>query len=312
MEKPHLLILAPLAEFLMLELTNHYHCHFGRTADELEAALAETGDVIRGVVGNGGSVVTDNLLARLPAAKIVAINGVGYDGVDVKACAERGVRVTNTPDVLTDDVADLAVALVLMTSRQLVLANRDLHSGKWTEGTNRLTHKASGKRAGIVGLGRIGKAIARRLAAFDMQVGYFGRHRQDVEHRYFGDLAELAVWCDFLIVACPGGPQTFHLITAEVLAALGSTGILVNVARGPVVDEQALIGALESGSIRGAGLDVFENEPHVPEALLTRSDVVLLPHVGSATSETRGAMAQLVLDNLEAHFQGRPLLTAVV
>jgi lactate dehydrogenase-like 2-hydroxyacid dehydrogenase len=221
------------------------------------------------------------------------------------------VKVTHTPDVLSDDVADLAVALMLMTSRGLVQANRDLHAGQWAAGAGRLTRKVSGKKAGIVGLGRIGKAIAHRLAAFAMELAYHGRKPQPVELRYFPGLVEMAAWCDFLVVITPGGPGTRHLIDAKVLKALGRKGILINVARGSVVDEAALIAALEAGELGGAGLDVFEHEPVVPAALLNRPELVLLPHVGSATRETRGAMGQLVLDNLAAHFAGEPLKTLI-
>jgi lactate dehydrogenase-like 2-hydroxyacid dehydrogenase len=220
--------------------------------------------------------------------------------------------VTNTPDVLTDDVADIAVALVLMTSRRLVQANRLLHADRWNEGTSKLTGKVSGKRAGIVGLGRIGKAIAHRLSAFGMSIGYHGRKPQDVPYAFHASLNDLAAWSDFLIVACPGGEGTRHLINAEVLAALGAKGTLINIARGSIVDETALVAALSDGVIATAGLDVFEFEPRLPAELLAMGHVTLLPHIGSATRETRGDMAQLVLDNLAAHFSGQPLVTPVV
>ena len=287
----------------MTELQRCYCCVNGGDA-------AQLGEV-RAAVGHGGAVVTAQLLDTLPKLEIVAINGVGYDGVDVEACRSRGVKVTHTPDVLTDDVADLAVALMLMTSRGLVQANRDLHAGQWAVGAGRLTQKASGKKAGIVGLGRIGKAIAHRLTAFSMQLAYHGRKPQALEMRYFPDLVEMAAWCDFLIVITPGGAGTRHLINAEVLKALGPKGILINVARGSVVDEAALIAALEVGELGGAGLDVFEHEPEVPAALLNRPELVLLPHVGSATQQTRKAMGQLVLDNLSAHFADEPLKTLI-
>lgn len=313
MDKVDVLVLAPLPEFLMKPLNEAYRVHMGRNAEELEASLEKAGPSVRAIVMAGGTVVPESLLSRLPSLEIMSVNGVGYDGVPLNACKARGVRVTNTPDVLTDDVADIALALVLMTSRSLIRANRDLHANRWAEGTSRLTQKVGGKKAGIVGLGRIGKAIARRLQACGMEVAYTGRSRQaEAGLEYFPELFALAAWSDFLIVACPGGPATRHLINADVLEKLGSGGILINVSRGSVVDEQALIDSLEAGTVAGAGLDVFEHEPAVPEALSSRDDVVLLPHVGSATRETRGAMGQLVLDNLEAHFTGRPLLTPVV
>jgi lactate dehydrogenase-like 2-hydroxyacid dehydrogenase len=232
--------------------------------------------------------------------------------VPIPWCQERGIRVTNTPDVLTDDVADIAVALVLMTSRRLVESNRYLHEGRWLGGAFPLAHALRGKVAGILGLGRIGKAIAQRLEAHGMKIAYHGRKPQNVPWSYFDDLKLLAAESDFLIVACPGGPQTQKLVNAEVLAALGPEGTLINIARGSVVDEAALISALEKGTIRTAGLDVFEDEPRVPAALMNCERAVLLPHVGSATHETRRAMANLVLDNLAAHFSGRELVTPVV
>lgn len=310
--KNELLLLASPPDFLLGPLREGYVCHPAWTAENLAQALEQASGHIRGIVMAGGTVVPPALLEKLPSLEILAVNGVGYDGVPLEVCRARGLRVTNTPDVLTDDVADIALSLVLMTSRALVRANRDLHAGRWADGFGRLTHAVGGKKAGIVGLGRIGKAIARRLEACGMEIGYHGRSRQEVPFQFFDSLSGLAEWTDFLVLACPGGAGTRHLINAAILSALGRKGTLINISRGSVVDEQALIAALENGVIAGAGLDVYEHEPQVPEALLKRDDVVLLPHVGSATRETRGAMAQLVIDNLAAHFAGRPLLTPVV
>lgn len=309
-----LLFAGPLPPFLSGPLRDTYVCHDYFHADAAERArlLAEVGSSVRAVVVNGGTLVPTALLDALPAVKIVSVFGVGYDGVPIPYCRERGIQVTNTPDVLTDDVADVAVALVLMTARKLVEANRFIHSGAWSERPFELAWKVGGKRAGIFGLGRIGKAIARRLAAHDMEIAYHGRQQQSgVDYPYFGSLAELAQWSDFLIVAAPGGTGTQHAINAEILAALGAKGTLINIARGSVVDETALVEALKSGGIRGAGLDVFDHEPNVEPALLAAPNTVLLPHLGSGTHETRQAMADLVLRNLEAHFHDRPLLTAV-
>jgi hydroxypyruvate reductase len=305
------LLALPLSDFLTRQLESRYQCvHLYR--GDRAALLNQYGAEAVAMVGTGGTVVTPELLEQCPRLQIVANCGVGYDGVDLQACRVRGVSVTNTPDVLTDDVADTAMALLIMTSRGLIKANRALHLGRWDDGAYTLTQKASGKRAGIVGLGRIGKAIAQRLGPMQMEIAYHGRQPQaGVPYRYEPSLVELAAWCDFLILICPGGPGTHHLVNAEVLAALGPKGILINVARGSVVDEQALVAAVQAGSIGAVGLDVFEHEPHVPQALLDAPNAVLLPHVGSATHETRQAMAQLVLDNLEAHFSDRPLLTPV-
>ncbi len=310
---PDILLIAPLPDFITGPLTERYTVHDYHHAADKPALLADVGARITGIVGNGGSVVGAALGDLLPSLQIIAINGVGYDGIALDYCRARGIALTNTPDVLTEDVADIALALVLMTSRGLVAANRALHADDWAKGTSTLSNKVGGRRAGIVGLGRIGKAIAERLSACGMEIGYHGRSAQtEVPYVYHASLVGMAEWCDCLIVACPGGAGTKHLINADVLAALGSTGTLINIARGSIVDEQALIDALEKGIIKTAGLDVFEHEPTVPAKLLAMPHVVLLPHVGSATRETRGAMGQLVLDNLEAHYAGRALVTQVV
>jgi lactate dehydrogenase-like 2-hydroxyacid dehydrogenase len=293
---------APLPDFLRQPLEAAYRvCDMGNPSAE-----------VRAIVPLGGTVLTTEQLARFPKLEIISVMGVGYDGVPIPWCKERGIRVTNTPDVLTDDVADIAVALVLMTSRRLVESNRHLHEGKWLKGAFPLAHALRGKVAGILGLGRIGKAIAQRLEAHGMKIAYHGRKPQNVPWSYFDDLKALAAESDFLIVACPGGPETLKIVNAEVLSALGPEGTLINIARGSVVDESALIAALETGSLRTAGLDVFEDEPRVPAALISCERAVLLPHVGSATHETRRAMAGLVLDNLAAHFAGRELVTPVI
>lgn len=303
-ERPQVLMAAPLPDFLREPLEAAYVCH---DMASVEAHL----DEIRAVVPLGGTTLSANFLSRLPKLEIVSVMGVGYDGVPIPWCRDHGVRVTNTPDVLTDDVADIAVALVLMTSRQLVASNRHLHAGKWLSGGFPLAHAIKGKVAGILGLGRIGKAIAHRLEALGMNVAYHGRKPQNVAWTYVDSLSELAAKSDFLVVACPGGPETQKIVNAEILAALGPEGTLINIARGSVVDEAALITALEVGTIRTAGLDVFEDEPNVPAALMNCERAVLLPHVGSATFETRRAMANLVAGNLAAHFAGRDLITAV-
>ena len=311
MEKPPALILAPLPDFLLQPLQTAHACHDYFHAADKAALLAQVGAEIRSIVMNGGTVTPVALLEQLPKLEIMSVFGVGYDGVPVDWCQAHGIRVTNTPDVLTEDVADTASALVLMTSRRLITANRFLHGGAWLKGAFPLAHALRGKLAGIVGLGRIGKAIAHRLEAHGMRIAYHGRSKQDVSWEYVDSLVALAQAVDFLVVACPGGAATRHLINAEVLAALGAKGTLINIARGSVVDEAALIAALQHGTIRGVGLDVFENEPQVPEALLQCENAVLLPHLGSGTHETRAEMARLVVENLAAHFSGAALLTPV-
>jgi len=226
--------------------------------------------------------------------------------------ASRNVAVTNTPDVLTDDVADMAVGLLLCASRQLVKGDQHVRSGKWAASEPPLTHRISGKSAGIFGLGRVGRAVAERLTAFGMKIGYYSRSsHDDAGYRRWDSLVDLAAASDFLIVTAAGGPSTAKAVNADVLAALGQNGILVNVARGSIVEEKALIAALESDGIRGAALDVFMNEPAPNPALFKFPQVVLQPHHGSGTVETRTAMGRLLLDNLAAHFAGQPLLTPV-
>jgi lactate dehydrogenase-like 2-hydroxyacid dehydrogenase len=276
------------------------------------AAFAAIAPRIRALVGGGESRVSAELIAQLPALEIISIMGVGYDGVDVAAAKARKVPVTHTPDVLNDDVADLALALMLGISRQLVRADHHVRSGEWSQGPLELGRKMSGARLGLVGIGRIGQGIARRAAAFDMKVAYTARHaRPELPYAHFPDAAALAAQSDYLVVITPGGASTRHLVDRDVLLALGPQGILVNVARGSVVDEAALIEALEAKAIAGAALDVFETEPGVPERLRRLPNVLLSPHIGSATQATRQAMADLVVANLQAHFSGRPLPSPV-
>ena len=311
MAQPDLLIIAPLPPFLYDPLRASYRCHDYCQASDKPGLLAAEGARVRGVVQGGGTVTPTALLDALPNVEIISVFGVGYDGVPVEYCRGRGIKVTNTPDVLTDDVADVAVGLILMTGRGFVRANRFVQAGKWEKGGPELTTKLAGRRVGILGLGRIGKAIAQRLTAMGMQVAYTGRKPQDEPYRYFPDLASLAAASDFLVVACPGGPATKNLVDAEVLAALGNKGTLVNIARGSIVDEPALVAALQAGTIKAAGLDVFADEPRIPAPLLAMDNVVLLPHVGSATHETRKAMGDLCRANLDAWFAGKPLPTLI-
>jgi lactate dehydrogenase-like 2-hydroxyacid dehydrogenase len=276
------------------------------------AAFAKLAPQIRGIAASGESKVPASLIAQLPALEIISVFGVGYDGVDVAAAKARNVMVTHTPKVLNDDVADLAIGLMLSAARQLPAADRYVKDGKWTSGPMPLARKVSGARIGIVGIGRIGQAIAQRALAFNMTVSYTARSkRAELPYTFYPTPAELAAHCDYLVLITPGGAGTNKLINAEVLKALGPEGILVNVARGSVVDQEALIHALQNGVIAGAGLDVFENEPNVPEALRAIPHVVLAPHIGSATRQTRQAMADLAFNNLKSHFDGKPVHSPV-
>jgi lactate dehydrogenase-like 2-hydroxyacid dehydrogenase len=283
-------------------------------APDAEALLAERGADVRGIATGGHVGTGADLMRHLPNLEIIANLGVGYDSVDVAEATRRGVVVTNTPSVLDDEVADTAMGLLLMTVRELSAAERYLRAGRWeAEGPYPLTRATvTGRRLGILGLGRIGEAIARRAEVFGMTVGYHNRRPKDgVPYRYYPSLLEMAEDVDTLVIVVPGGDATRHLVDADVLKALGPDGVLVNVARGSVVDEQALVAALQDGTIMGAGLDVFADEPHVPAELLTMDHVVLLPHVGSASVATRDAMSRLVVDNLTSWFETGRALTPV-
>jgi lactate dehydrogenase-like 2-hydroxyacid dehydrogenase len=261
----------------------------------------------RAIVGGGTSVVDTALLDRLPALEIVAIHGVGHDGIDLAATGARGIAVTTTPDVLTDDVADLAIGLMLAVQRHIVANDGAVRDGGWKVD---LSRRASGRRIGIFGLGQIGKAIGARARPFASELHYTARSaKPEFEGVFHADIASLATACDVLIIAAPGGDATHHIVDAAILAALGKDGILVNIARGSLVDEPALVTALKAGTIAGAGLDVFADEPTVPDALKTMDQVILSPHQGSATVDGRAAMAALVIANLDAHFGGKSLLT---
>lgn len=278
------------------------------------AAFLETCGPRIGAVATGafGRPVDRPMVDMLPNLELIANFGVGYDTVDVTAAAERGVVVTNTPEVLDEEVADLALGLLLSTLRELPQADRYLREGGWKAGPYRLTRGSlRGRTVGLLGMGRIGQAIARRLQAFDVALAYHARRKADVPYRHYETLVGLAAAVDTLIVIVPGGASTRHIVDAEVLRALGPDGVLVNVARGSVVDEAALVSALRAGTIMAAGLDVFEHEPNVPAALIAMDNVVLLPHVGSASVRTREAMGQLVVDNVLAWLNGAPPLTPV-
>ncbi|GLK70695.1 2-hydroxyacid dehydrogenase [Ancylobacter dichloromethanicus] len=315
--RPDLLQTGPMMGMIEAQLREHFTVH-RLDAPDAEATLAEVGPRIRAVAtgvgstGGGARRVTDALMARLPALEIVANFGVGYDSVDAEAAGRRGVVVTNTPGVLDDEVADLTVGLLLATLRQIPQAERHLREGKWPSGGFPLTATLRDRALGIVGMGRIGRAIARRLEGFGRPIAYHSRRPvADVPYTHYPDLIALARNVDALIVIVPGGAETERMINAGVLAALGPTGVLINVARGSVVDEPALIAALQNGTIAAAGLDVFADEPHVPDALIDMDNAVLLPHVASATHVTRNAMGQLVVDNLLAWAEDRPVLTPV-
>jgi lactate dehydrogenase-like 2-hydroxyacid dehydrogenase len=287
------------------------HCELIRLWEESDpdAALAARRDEIV-AIATGGTTIDGAFLDGLPAVRLVASFGVGYDRIDATAAAARGVVVTNTPGVLDDEVADTALGLLLMTVRELGRAEQYLREGKWATGRPYPLTPATlhGRRMGILGLGRIGQAIADRVQPFGVSVAYHNRHPKDVSYQYYGSLVDMAADVDILMIVIPGGDNTRHLVDASVLKALGPDGILINVARGTVVDEQALVDALRTNTILSAGLDVFEHEPEVHPDLLTLPNAVLLPHVGSATVPTRTAMANLVVSNIRQWLtDGTPL-----
>jgi lactate dehydrogenase-like 2-hydroxyacid dehydrogenase len=312
-EKPDILLLGPAKPTIVDGLADKVNLHKMIEAIDGEAFLAELAPRLRGIAVSGFGGVDGALMARFPKLEIVSSFGVGYDHIDAKWAGAHGIVVTNTPDVLNEEVADTALGLLLSTVRQLPQADRYVRAGLWPK--KDFPHSRATLRdrtVGIVGLGRIGKVIARRLDAFEVPVVYHGRQVQgDVPYRYYADLVAMARDVDVLLVMTPGGAGTKNLIDAKVLEALGPNGILINMARGSVVDEAALIDALRTKKIYSAGLDVFANEPKVPPELIEMEQVVLFPHVGSASVHTRRAMDQLVVDNLLAWASGRPPLTPV-
>ena len=314
-EKLDVLMVGPVMPLIEQGISRAFTLHKLWEAPDGEVLIAKLAPRLRAIVAGGGKhePMGPDFLGRFPKLEIISSFGVGYDHVDAKWAAAHGIVVTNTPDVLTEEVADTALGLLLCTVRELPQAERYLRAGKWLEGDYPLTRATLRDRTiGIIGLGRIGKAIARRLDAFGVAVVYHGRKAQpDVRYRHYPDLRAMARDVDILMVVTPGGPGTRNLIDAKVLEALGPNGILINISRGSVVDEAALIAALKSGKILSAGLDVFANEPQVPRELLEMDNVVLFPHVGSASVHTRDAMGQLVVDNLVSWAAGKGPLTPV-
>ena len=311
--KPEIILVEPMMPDIEAALDAGYTGHRLAAAPDRDRLGAEVGPRVRAVVTGGGTGVSNAIMDACPNLGIVAINGVGTDAVDLKHAKSKGVRVTNTPDVLTDDVADLAIGLMIAGSRRMMVGDRFVRAGQWPGGKLPLARKVTGKRLGILGLGRIGQAIADRAAGFGMAISYTNRKpRTDVPYRFVASPEDLARESDILVVAASAGPDARNMVNRAVIDALGPDGLLVNVARGSVVDEPELVAALKDGRLGGAALDVFANEPHVPDALFALDNVVLQPHQASATVETRKAMGDLVLANMSAFFAGQPLVTPVV
>ncbi len=311
--KPSVVLVNPIFAPTQKELEETYDVHKLWEANDKAKFLAEISNDVRVVATDGGSGASAELLRQLPNVEVITVFGVGVDAVDLDYCKAKGIRVGNTPDVLSDDVADLAVALCLATYRQIPTGHEYAKTGQWeTHGPMQLTSKFSGSRVGIFGLGRIGLAIARRLQGFDCQISYCNRNqRDDVEYKYFSDIREMAEAVDCLILAVAPTPDMAGFVSTDVLAALGPTGHIVNISRGLVIDEDALIEALAEKKIAGAGLDVFANEPTIPEALRSQPNVVLQPHVASGTVQTRTAMGKLMLENLSNFLNGDELVAFV-
>lgn len=307
--KPEILLIDPVVPAVDAALRERFVLH----QYEGIAALGDAAGRIRGVATGGGSGLAPDIMAALPMLEVISVNGVGTDRIDLVEAKRRGIGVATTQGVLTNDVADLGIALMLDVVRGVTSGDRFVRKGLWPTTPIPLERSITGKKVGIAGLGHIGQAIASRALAFGTEVAYFNRSRKtDSTLRYEPDLLSLATWSDILILVVPGGPATHNMVNRAVLDALGPNGFLVNVARGSVVDEQELLSALQEKRIAGAGLDVFAHEPAVPEAFFALENVVLQAHRASATQETRAAMGKLVVDNLYAHFDGKPLLTPVI
>ncbi len=311
--RPPIVAYGPLYPYLTQGLERRFTVHPVAADADLTALPPAVRDA-RALVSFGSVGASAAIMDALPRLELIALFSVGYDQVDIDHARQRGIRVTNTPDVLTDDVADLAVGLLYATIRNIAANDRMVRSGAWARGEKpALSGRVTGRRIGIVGLGRIGRAIAKRLDPVAGEILYHNRRAAtDTPYRYVADPIDLARQSDILIVATSGGPEAANLVDAAMLDALGPDGVIVNISRGSVIDEDALVAALADGRIAGAGLDVFAAEPHVPPALLAMDQVVLQPHQGSATIHTRAAMADLVLANLDAHFAGKVLVTPVV
>lgn len=304
--------IGPLAPHLNSLLQEQYGAVPLWEQDDALTWLQENGADARVVVTSARNGCSASVIDALPQLHAIVSFGVGYDSIALDAAAARGIQVSNTPDVLNDCVADLAFGLLMDASRRIAQGDRFVRDGRWLSSAFPLTSRVSGKRLGILGLGRIGEKVARRAEGFDMQIAYHNRRARDgAPWRYEADLLALAAWSDYLVVTCVGGPETEGLVSREVLEAIGPKGILVNVSRGSVIDEDAMVKALENGSLGGAGLDVFRDEPRVPPALTRLDNVVLAPHMASGTVETRGAMQALMLDNLRAFLDTGKVLTPV-
>ncbi len=314
MSKPHLLQVGPLPEWDTGPLAKDFTVHRLFEADDRAAFLARTGPGIQAIATRGDLGASADLIAACPHLQIISVFGVGFDAVDLAACRQRGIRVANTPDVLTEDCADLAIGMMLAQSRGIVAAERFARDGSWLRGGFPLQRRVWGRRAGILGLGRIGAAVAKRLEGFGMDIAYSARAAKPgpAHWAFIPDPVALAQRSDILFVTLAASAATRHIVNADVLTALGPDGMLINISRASNIDETALLNALEQGRLGSAALDVFEGEPNLNPRFLALRNVLLQPHHASGTVETRKAMGQRMRDNLTAHFSGQPLPSAVL
>ncbi|KAL5697503.1 Glyoxylate/hydroxypyruvate/pyruvate reductase 2kgr [Ranunculus cassubicifolius] len=313
MEAIGVLMTCPMSNYLEEELEKKFNLLKLWKFSDQKQFLEENSYSIRAVVDTGTVGASSDLIDSLPNLEIVSSYSVGVDKIDLVKCKGKGIRVTNTPDVSTEDVADLAIALILTTLRKISESDRYVRKGLWKKGDFKLSTKFTGKPVGIIGLGRIGKAIAKRAEAFSCPISYYSKTENlDSNYKYYSSVVDLAANCQILVVACPLTDETRHIVDRKVIDALGAKGVIINIGRGQHIDEPELVSALVEGRLGGAGLDVYETEPKVPEQLFELDSVVLLTHGGSATLESRNGMADLVIGNLEAHFLNQPLLSPVV
>ena len=308
----NLLIMTEMPEYFVSladKNFNTYKLWLNKNEDDY---LSEIKTEVDAIAVMGGYKITPELMKSMPNLKIIACYGVGYDAIDINYAKSLGIKVTNTPEVLNDEVADTAIALMLCVYKKIVDADSFARNNSWLNGDFPLTKKFSGTKLGIVGMGRIGKAIAKRAEAFDCEISYHSRNKKDVKYKYISDLNQLAQEVDTLCVITPGGKETEKLINKKILSSLGKNGVIINVARGSVIDQDELIHCLENNLILAAGLDVYTNEPNIPEKLINLKNTVLLPHIASGTVETRNAMGQLVFDNIKNYFKNKSLISEVV
>ena len=308
----NLLIMSEMPQYFVNLADKDFNTHKLWLQNDEDKYISEVQEKVDAIAVMGGYKITPELMKSMTNLKIIACYGVGYDAIDIDYAKSLGIKVTNTPEVLNDEVADTAIALMLCVYKQIVDADNFARNNSWLNGDFPLSKKFSGSKLGIVGMGRIGKAIAKRAEAFDCVISYHSRNKKDVKYKFYDNVNELAKDVDTLCIITPGGKETEKLINQKVLKDLGTNGVLINVARGSVVDQDELIYCLKNNIILAAGLDVYVNEPNIPKELIDLKNTVLLPHIASGTVETRNAMGQLVYDNIKNYFEDKPLISQVL